>query len=76
VLGLFGFDDEVTAFMIVNRSYGQRQTARLHISNLPRGSGIQEYDRTTREWRGYATGRDRITVELKPGDGRLFTVGR
>lgn len=76
VLGLFGFDDEATAFMIVNRSYRQSQTARLRISNMPREGGVQEYDRTTREWRGYATGRDRITVELEPGDGRLFRVGR
>jgi len=74
VLGLFGFDDEVTAFMVVNRSYREPAAARLRIRNMPTGSGVQEYDRTDCTWRGYARGTETITVELKPGDGRLFMV--
>ncbi|UCH33118.1 MAG: hypothetical protein JSV65_11015 [Armatimonadota bacterium] len=70
VLGVFGVGAEATAFMVVNRNYSDSQVARV---KLPAGArGVQEYDRASRAWRGYAQGSDTITVQLRPGDGRLF----
>jgi len=72
VLGLFGSGGRVTAFMVVNRDYRRAATARVR---LPAGTtGVQEFDRSLGRWRGYADGAETITVNLNPGDGRLFRL--
>jgi len=75
VLGLFGTKGRVTAFMIVNRDY--RKSAAAHII-LAEGARIAEFDRSRGTWRRYAAaGPDgTITIDLKPGDGRLFRLAR
>jgi len=74
VVGLFGKNRRPSSFMIVNRDYRQKQTARVRV--LIPGSKLQELDRQTGEWtQGRALGRKRIVeVKLAPGDGRLFRV--
>jgi len=68
VLGLFDHD----AFMVVNRDYRKQATA--HLTLAP-GSKVQEFDRRTGKWRGYTTTTDgRVSVRLRPGDGRLFRI--
>jgi len=72
VLGLFG-PGKPTAFMLVNRDYRQGAVARLRLAKGIRG--VQEYDRRTRAWRGYAAPAGQgLTVHLEPGDGRLFRL--
>ena len=72
VLGLFG-PGKPTAFMLVNRDYRQVAVARLRLAEGIRG--VQEYDRRTRSWRGYAAPAGQgLTVHLEPGDGRLFRL--
>lgn len=76
VLGLFGGGDRVTSFMIVNRDYRKAGAARV---KLPHGvRAIQEFDRRLGRWRAYAAPgpSGAITVELRPGDGRLFRLAR
>jgi hypothetical protein len=75
VLGLFGTGGKVTSFMIANRSHKESAAAKLRVEGVKR---LQEFERATRKWRSYAApGADRvITVELKPGDGRLFRMVR
>jgi hypothetical protein len=76
VLGLFGADARVTSFMIANRSYAQRAAARLRV---PAGTRrVEEFDRSQKVWRDYtAPGADgAVTVDLKPGDGRLFRLAQ
>ena len=74
VLGLFGRSDCPSAFMIVNRDYEHSAQAVLKTS-LP-GSRLQELDRSTGLWsQPFALDRDRkLTLDLAPGDGRLFRV--
>jgi hypothetical protein len=74
VLGLFGKGGQVTAFMIVNRDYRTSAAARLQ---LPAGTrGLQEFDRARKSWTNYARPGTSgiVTIELKPGDGRLFRL--
>jgi len=74
VLGLFGNGGRVSAFMIVNRDYRTSAAARVQ---LPQGTrGLQEFDRARKSWQNYARpgASGIITVELKPGDGRLFRL--
>jgi hypothetical protein len=73
VLGLFGKGGQVTAFMIVNRDYHNSAAARLQ---LPQGTrGLQEFDRARKSWQGYSAGpAQTVTVDLRPGDGRLFRL--
>ena len=72
VLGLFGSGGRVTAFMVVNRDYRRAAVARVR---LPAGTrGVQEFDRSLGQWWGYADGAETITVNLNPGDGRLFRL--
>jgi len=74
VLGLFGTGGRVTAFMLVNRDYREAAAARIKLARGTRG--LQEFDRAKRAWEGYAVAAqpDTVTVELQPGDGRLFRL--
>jgi len=76
VLGLFGTGGQVTAFMVVNRNYRQEAAARVRVPANTRG--LQEFNRARRAWQGCASPRvsGTITVDLKPGDGRLFRLTR
>jgi len=76
VLGLFGTDGHVTSFMIANRSHKDSAAARLRVAAGVKR--LQEFDRANRKWRSYATpgANGVITVELTPGDGRLFRMVR
>lgn len=72
VMGLFGKNDQVTTFMVVNRNYVASSTARIAVS--PEVQGIEEFDRTNQQWRFYRkaiSGQD-IIVPLNPGDGKLY----
>lgn len=75
VLGLFGKAAQATAFMVVNRNYREAVSARIRV---PEATRVQEFVRASGKWRGYATPRAErtITVELEPGDGRLFRLVR
>jgi len=76
VLGLFGTGGRVTAFMVVNRNYRQEAAARVRV---PAGTqGLQEFDRARKAWQSYASpgASGIITIDLKPGDGRLFRLAR
>ena len=74
VLGLFGRGGRVTAFMLVNRDYRRAAVARVR---LPAGTrGVQEFDRSLGQWWGYADRVETITVNLNPGDGRLFRLAQ
>jgi hypothetical protein len=70
VLGLFGRDKRVTAFMVVNRSYAQSVEAVVKVG----GGAFEELDRASGAWiKGPAAGVDgKVKVGLGPGDGRLF----
>lgn len=72
VLGLFEEDGEADAFMIVNRDYRKSAVARIAFRDAI--TGLREYDRLSKSWKGYSAvrGESPVTVELKPGDGRLF----
>jgi hypothetical protein len=61
--------------MIANRSHKESAAAKLRVEGVKR---LQEFDRATRKWRSYAApgANGVITVELKPGDGRLFWMVR
>jgi hypothetical protein len=74
VLGLFSSHAQPAAFMLVNRNYQSKAQATLTIA-IP-GRKLQELDRKTGKWsRGKTLGRKRaVTIELAPGDGRLFRV--
>lgn len=78
VLGLFGKDDQPTAFMVVNRNYRQAAEATVTIS-LP-GRWVQERDSVTGSWLPgrplRQDGATEIKLQLAPGDGRLFRVTR
>lgn len=76
VLGLFGKKDDVTAFMIVNRSYKNEAAAQLKLARGFRR--IEMYDRSAKRWvltnRPDANGT--VMVSLRPGDGNLFRLVR
>ena len=76
VLGLFGAGGKVTSFMIANRSHKESAAARLRVAEGVKR--LQEFDRASRKWRSYtAPGANGvITVELRPGDGRLFRMAK
>lgn len=74
VVGLFGTGGRVDRFLIVNRDCARAGAARIR---LPAGTrGLQEFSRSRKSWQGYAdTPADyEVTVELQPGDGRLFRL--
>jgi hypothetical protein len=76
VLGLFGEQRDVTAFMVVNRDHRNAATATL---TMPRyTTGVEERTRTGKgRWIVFAAPKDgKITVPLAPGDGRLFRLVR
>jgi hypothetical protein len=75
VLGVFGAKGQVTAFMIVNRDYRRSAAARIRLAE---GVRAAEFDRSRGAWRRYAApGADgTMTIDLKPGDGRLFRLSR
>ena len=74
VVGVFGKRGRPSAFMIVNRDYSEKQTARVRV--LIPGTQLQELDRKTGKWtRGKTLNRKRIVeVKLARGDGRLFRL--
>lgn len=74
VLGLFGKSGKASSFMLVNRSYKTRASARLTVPADTRR--LLEYDRTQKRWVNYAKpGKDGVvTINLEPGDGRLFRL--
>jgi hypothetical protein len=74
VLGLFASHAQPAAFMLVNRNYQHNAQATVTIA-IP-GRKLQELDRKTGKWsRGKTLGKKRtVTLELAPGDGRLFRV--
>ncbi len=74
VLGLFTDRVQPNAFMVVNRDCSKPARVRL---TMARGiTGLREFDRKTRKWVGYWTAKNGQTasVELQPGDGRLFRM--
>jgi hypothetical protein len=75
VLGLFGAHGRTTAFMLVNRNYREAASARVRV---PAATRVQEFVRTSGEWRGYARpgAEGTMTLELEPGDGRLLRLVR
>ncbi|MBE0536918.1 MAG: hypothetical protein IH624_14735 [Phycisphaerae bacterium] len=76
VLGLFGRDERVSAFMVVNRSYSKTAEA---VLKLKLGDGtLEELDRASGKWiKASAAGPDEnVKVVLPPGDGRLFRKKR
>jgi hypothetical protein len=72
VLGLFGKNGIITTFMIVNRDYKLQATA--HLVLKPEALRIEEFDRTSSQWKAYQAlnSEQGISVTLSPGDGRLF----
>jgi hypothetical protein len=72
ILGLFGKNNKITTFMVVNRNYRIQATAQLALK--PSIQGIEEFDRTAKKWKAYRTlnSEHSISVTLRPGDGRLF----
>jgi len=76
VLGLFGKNNNMTTFMVVNRDYKTQATAQIALK--PEVRGIEEFDRTAKQWKTYQApnSEHRISVTLSPGDGRLFRFVR
>ena len=72
VLGLFGKNSIITTFMVVNRDYKIQATAQLVLK--PEVLRIEEFDRTSGQWKAYQTpnAAHGISVTLSPGDGRMF----
>ena len=72
VLGLFGKNNQITTFMLVNRNYKTSATAMMSLR--PDIRGIEEFDRTTKQWKTSWTSHSgkSLAVTLRPGDGRLF----
>jgi hypothetical protein len=75
VLGLFGKNNKVTTFMVVNRKYKEQATALIALK--PHIKGMEEFDRNLRQWKKYKKFKkfnsdDLYSVLLNPGDGRLF----
>ncbi len=74
VVGMFGKNKKISAFMIVNRNYKERQIAEIKIDIS--GRKLQELNRKTGKWIGVSnlTTNRRIKLTIEPGDGRLFRV--
>ncbi len=70
VLGLFGANGKPSAFMVVNRKYDAAATARLRLPE--KATRIEEFDRATKKWVAAGARDGALTVQLAPGDGRLF----
>ncbi|MBT1070963.1 hypothetical protein [Pelotalea chapellei] len=71
ILALFGRNNVITTFMVVNRNYKIPVLTQLTI-----GQGvidIEEFDRRTMKWRIYQNRKGQvISVTIAPGDGRVF----
>ena len=74
ILGLFGKNNNVTTFMVVNRNYKKMMTAQLVLR--PDVLIIEEFDRTSKIWKVYQAlnSEHTMSVTLSPGDGRLFRI--
>jgi len=72
VLGLFGKNNNITTFMVVNRDYKRQATAKIALRVNIRG--IEEFDRISKTWRAcqQPDSKHVMSVVLSPGDGRLF----
>jgi hypothetical protein len=74
VLGLFGKGKSTNTFLISNRNYRSRQKADIKVGIA--GMRIQELNRKTGKWIPFKilSSARIISVNLEPGDGRLFRV--
>ena len=72
VLGLFRTDASTRYFMVMNRNYKNKAVARVRLPDwVP---VLREFDPEKGKWMDYwhAGSKKPVTVELAPGDGRLF----
>jgi len=76
VIGFFGTSATITAFMVVNRNYKIQTTAQIALKKDIRG--VEEFDKAAMTWKKQRIHKKEhsITVNLKPGDGRLFRIVR
>ena len=70
VLGLFGSEETVDSFMIVNRDYSKPAIVEFAVQGHPK---VEELDRITGQWREVKLSSLGVCVmSLEPGDGRFF----
>ncbi len=72
VLGLFGNNHKITAFMVVNRDYKNQVMAQMVFRTDVKG--IEEFDRTSNAWITSKSpiSKHGVSVTIGPGDGKLF----